>query len=141
MASCEPGRDSIWEVLLAGALGLILGYAVLFTAVTRPRELQDTLIWLLKTYPVSSGTSDRAHGLSDPPLSSQSFWMRLKRFVWPTRHGWVTRTKILFVEPNFLHFLFFVVRFPGQKMLPLPLPQEVIEMTYPSNFQNYLFPI
>ena len=32
-------------------LGLILGYAVLFTAVTRPRELQDALIWLLKPIP------------------------------------------------------------------------------------------
>ena len=32
-------------------LGLILGYAVLFTAVTRPRELQDTLVWLLKPVP------------------------------------------------------------------------------------------
>jgi energy-coupling factor transporter transmembrane protein EcfT len=32
-------------------LGLILGYAILFTAVTRPRELQDTLIWLLKPIP------------------------------------------------------------------------------------------
>ncbi|PIX24462.1 MAG: hypothetical protein COZ69_06085 [Deltaproteobacteria bacterium CG_4_8_14_3_um_filter_45_9] len=32
-------------------LGLILGYAVLFTAVTRPREIQDTLIWLLKPVP------------------------------------------------------------------------------------------
>jgi energy-coupling factor transporter transmembrane protein EcfT len=32
-------------------LGLILSYAVLFTAVTRPRQLQDTLIWLLKPIP------------------------------------------------------------------------------------------
>jgi len=32
-------------------LGLILGYAILFTAITRPREIQDVLIWLLK--PVS----------------------------------------------------------------------------------------
>jgi len=32
-------------------LGLILGYAVLFTAVTRPRELQDTIIWLLRPVP------------------------------------------------------------------------------------------
>ena len=32
-------------------IGLILGYAILFTAVTRPRELQDTLIWLLKPVP------------------------------------------------------------------------------------------
>ncbi len=32
-------------------LGLILGYAVLFTAITRPREIQDTVVWLIK--PVS----------------------------------------------------------------------------------------
>ncbi len=32
-------------------LALILGYAVLFTAVTRPRELRDTLAWLLKPLP------------------------------------------------------------------------------------------
>ena len=32
-------------------LGLILGYAVLFTAVTRPRELQDAVTWLLKPVP------------------------------------------------------------------------------------------
>jgi len=32
-------------------LGLILGYAVLFTAVTRPRELGDSLIWFLKPLP------------------------------------------------------------------------------------------
>ncbi len=32
-------------------LGLILGYAVFFTSVTRPREIQDTLIWLLKPVP------------------------------------------------------------------------------------------
>jgi biotin transport system permease protein len=32
-------------------LGLILGYAVLFTALTRPREIQDTLIWFLKPIP------------------------------------------------------------------------------------------
>jgi biotin transport system permease protein len=32
-------------------IGLILGYAILFTAVTRPRELRDTLIWLLKPIP------------------------------------------------------------------------------------------
>jgi biotin transport system permease protein len=35
-------------------LGLILGYAVLFTALTRPREIQDTLIWLLKPIPFLS---------------------------------------------------------------------------------------
>ena len=42
-------------ILLGGftcwRLGLILGYAVLFTAVTRPRDIQDTLIWLLKPIP------------------------------------------------------------------------------------------
>jgi energy-coupling factor transporter transmembrane protein EcfT len=32
-------------------LGLILGYAVFFTALTRPREIQDTLIWILKPIP------------------------------------------------------------------------------------------
>jgi len=32
-------------------IGLILGYAVLFTAVTRPRELRDTLIWFLRPVP------------------------------------------------------------------------------------------
>ena len=32
-------------------LSLILSYAVLFTAVTRPRELRDTLIWFLKPIP------------------------------------------------------------------------------------------
>jgi biotin transport system permease protein len=32
-------------------LGLILSYAILFTALTRPREIQDTLIWLLRPIP------------------------------------------------------------------------------------------
>jgi energy-coupling factor transporter transmembrane protein EcfT len=32
-------------------LGLILGFSVLFTAMTRPRELQNALIWLLKPIP------------------------------------------------------------------------------------------
>ena len=36
-------------------LGLILGYAVLFTAITRPREIQDTLVWLLKPVPFLPG--------------------------------------------------------------------------------------
>ncbi len=45
------------EGLLLGGLtcwrlGLILGYALLFTAVTRPRELRDCLIWLLKPIPL-----------------------------------------------------------------------------------------
>ncbi len=39
------GGDTCWR------LGLILGYAVLFTAITRPREIQDTVVWLIK--PVS----------------------------------------------------------------------------------------
>lgn len=32
-------------------LGLILGFAVLFTAVTRPKELRDALIWIFKPFP------------------------------------------------------------------------------------------
>jgi len=36
-------------------LALILGYAVLFTAITRPREVQDTLVWLLKPFPFCHG--------------------------------------------------------------------------------------
>ena len=32
-------------------LGLILSFSILFTAMTRPRELQDALIWLLKPIP------------------------------------------------------------------------------------------
>jgi biotin transport system permease protein len=32
-------------------LSLILGYAVLFTSVTRPRELRDALVWFLKPIP------------------------------------------------------------------------------------------
>jgi len=36
-------------------LGLMLGYAVLFTAVTRPRELQDAVVWLLKPIPILPG--------------------------------------------------------------------------------------
>ena len=63
-----PGRRVSWwpwlpiseEGLRLGAftcwrLGLILGYAILFTAVTRPRELQDALIWLLKPFPFLPG--------------------------------------------------------------------------------------
>jgi energy-coupling factor transporter transmembrane protein EcfT len=41
-------------------LGLILGYAILFTALTRPREIQDTLIWLLSPIPF---VSERRIGL------------------------------------------------------------------------------
>ena len=36
-------------------LGLILGYAILFTAITRPRELRDGLIWFLKPVPFLHG--------------------------------------------------------------------------------------
>jgi len=36
-------------------LGLILGYAILFTAVTRPRELRDGLIWFLQPVPFLNG--------------------------------------------------------------------------------------
>lgn len=48
------------EGLLLGGLtcwrlGLMLGYAVLFTAVTRPRELRDALIWLFKPLPFLPG--------------------------------------------------------------------------------------
>jgi energy-coupling factor transporter transmembrane protein EcfT len=32
-------------------LGLILGFSILFAAMTRPRELQNALIWLLKPIP------------------------------------------------------------------------------------------
>jgi len=43
------GSSTCWR------LALILGYAVLFTAITRPREVQDTLIWLLKPFPFLHG--------------------------------------------------------------------------------------
>jgi energy-coupling factor transporter transmembrane protein EcfT len=36
-------------------LALILGYAILFTAITRPREVQDTVIWLLRPFPFLHG--------------------------------------------------------------------------------------
>jgi energy-coupling factor transporter transmembrane protein EcfT len=36
-------------------LGLIFGYSVLFTAITRPREIQNTLIWILKPIPFLPG--------------------------------------------------------------------------------------
>ncbi len=44
------------EGLLLGGLtfwrlGLILGYSILFTAVTRPKDLRDALIWLFKPIP------------------------------------------------------------------------------------------
>jgi energy-coupling factor transporter transmembrane protein EcfT len=48
------------EGLLLGGLtcwrlGLILGFALLYTAVTRPRELRDALIWLFKPLPFLPG--------------------------------------------------------------------------------------
>jgi biotin transport system permease protein len=36
-------------------LTLLLCYAVLFTAITRPRELQDALVWILKPFPFLPG--------------------------------------------------------------------------------------
>ena len=36
-------------------LALLLCYAVLFTAITRPRELQDALVWFLKPFPFLPG--------------------------------------------------------------------------------------
>jgi energy-coupling factor transporter transmembrane protein EcfT len=36
-------------------LGLILGYSVFFTAITRPREIQNALIWILKPIPFLPG--------------------------------------------------------------------------------------
>jgi energy-coupling factor transporter transmembrane protein EcfT len=36
-------------------LGLILGFALLFTAVNRPRELRDALIWIFKPFPFLPG--------------------------------------------------------------------------------------
>ena len=36
-------------------LALILGYAVLFTAITRPSEVQHTVIWFLKPFPFFHG--------------------------------------------------------------------------------------
>jgi len=36
-------------------LALLLCYAILFTAITRPRELQDALVWLLKPFPFLPG--------------------------------------------------------------------------------------
>jgi biotin transport system permease protein len=54
--SSLPWVPASQEGLLAGAfmiwrLGLMLGYAVLFTAVTRHRELQDAVMWLLRPVP------------------------------------------------------------------------------------------
>jgi biotin transport system permease protein len=44
------------EGLLQGGLtswrmGLMIGYAVLFTAITRPRDLCEALVWILKPFP------------------------------------------------------------------------------------------
>lgn len=36
-------------------LSVILGYAVLFTAVTRPREVRDSIVWLLEPVPFVPG--------------------------------------------------------------------------------------
>lgn len=36
-------------------LSAILGYAVLFTAVTRPREVRDSIVWLLEPFPFVPG--------------------------------------------------------------------------------------
>jgi len=54
--SLLPWIPASKEGLSAGAfmiwrLGLMLGFAVLFTAVTRPRELQDAIVWLLRPLP------------------------------------------------------------------------------------------
>jgi energy-coupling factor transporter transmembrane protein EcfT len=38
-------------ILTSWRLGLILSYSILFTAMTRPHELQNALIWLLKPIP------------------------------------------------------------------------------------------
>ncbi len=43
------GSLSCWR------LALILGYSVLFTALTRVREVQDTVVWLLKPFPFFHG--------------------------------------------------------------------------------------
>jgi biotin transport system permease protein len=42
----------IQGILTCWRLGLIFGYSVLFTAVTRPRELRDALIYFLKPFPL-----------------------------------------------------------------------------------------
>jgi energy-coupling factor transporter transmembrane protein EcfT len=52
-----PGVPISAEGLRLGALncwriGIILGYSVLFTAVTRPREIQNSLMWFLKPLPL-----------------------------------------------------------------------------------------
>lgn len=58
----DPGRTLLpWlpvsesglqeAALTCWRLGLMLGYGVLFTFVTRPRDLQNSLIWFLKPFP------------------------------------------------------------------------------------------
>ncbi len=42
------GGITVWR------LGLILCYATLFTAITRPRELQDAITWFIKPFPFLS---------------------------------------------------------------------------------------
>jgi len=41
--------------LMSFRLALLLCYAILFTAMTRPRELQDALVWFLKPIPFIPG--------------------------------------------------------------------------------------
>lgn len=41
----RQGALNCWRI------GTILGYSVLFTAITRPREIQDSLMWFLKPVP------------------------------------------------------------------------------------------
>jgi len=38
-------------VLISWRLGLWLGYAFLFTAVTRPRDVSEALVWMLRPFP------------------------------------------------------------------------------------------
>ena len=67
--------------LMCWRLGLILGYAVLFTAVTRPRELQNALR-LAFSNPFRlflDGTS--GSWFPSPSDSFQSFWITSRRFV------------------------------------------------------------
>jgi biotin transport system permease protein len=46
------GYDNVFASLLhIWQLGLILCYAMLFSMVTRPRELQETVMWLLRPFP------------------------------------------------------------------------------------------
>ena len=46
------GYENVFAALLGSwRLGLILCYAMLFSMVTRPRQLQDAVIWLLRPFP------------------------------------------------------------------------------------------